>query len=56
MHAADWIVLSLWLAGTVGVFVILFQGDSITDAGRKKDRAMPNDSEALGNGYPAMIC
>src|SRR5271169_5427338 len=31
---------------------ILFQGDSITDAGRKKDpSAAPNDQPALGNGY-----
>jgi lysophospholipase L1-like esterase len=35
--------------------VILFQGDSITDAGRKKDRAMANDSDALGKSYAAMI-
>jgi len=35
--------------------VILFQGDSITDAGRKKDRTMPNDSDALGKSYAAMI-
>ncbi|MCU0779499.1 MAG: GDSL-type esterase/lipase family protein [Akkermansiaceae bacterium] len=35
--------------------VILFQGDSITDAGRKKDLAMANDSEALGKSYAAMI-
>ncbi len=32
--------------------VILFQGDSITDAGRKKDPTpTPNDQPALGNGY-----
>ena len=34
--------------------VILFQGDSITDAGRAKDAgtaALPNDHAALGNGY-----
>ncbi len=31
---------------------VLFQGDSITDAGRKKDAgAAPNDQPALGNGY-----
>jgi lysophospholipase L1-like esterase len=31
---------------------ILFQGDSITDAGRKKDQtAVANDQPALGNGY-----
>lgn len=31
---------------------ILFQGDSITDAGRKKDAgAAPNEQPALGNGY-----
>lgn len=35
--------------------VVLFQGDSITDAGRKKDLAMANDSEALGKSYAAMI-
>jgi lysophospholipase L1-like esterase len=31
--------------------VILFQGDSITDAGRDKRRRSPNDAGALGNGY-----
>lgn len=31
--------------------VILFQGDSITDSGRKKDDAAANSSSALGNGY-----
>lgn len=31
--------------------VILFQGDSITDAGRKKDQSIPNEQAALGNGY-----
>jgi lysophospholipase L1-like esterase len=35
--------------------VILFQGDSITDAGRKKDVAGPNNSDALGKCYAAMI-
>jgi lysophospholipase L1-like esterase len=30
---------------------ILFQGDSITDAGRDRDRWEPNDAAALGNGY-----
>ncbi len=30
---------------------ILFQGDSITDAGRKKDDANANSSSALGGGY-----
>jgi lysophospholipase L1-like esterase len=35
--------------------VILFQGDSITDAGRKKDVKEPNHGGALGNGYAAMI-
>ena len=34
--------------------VILFQGDSITDAGRKKDILAANDSKALGNGYSAL--
>ncbi len=31
--------------------VILFQGDSITDAGRDKAAMNPNDSRALGSGY-----
>jgi lysophospholipase L1-like esterase len=35
--------------------VILFQGDSITDAGRKKDVLEANDSGALGRGYPALV-
>ena len=36
--------------------VILFQGDSITDAGRdRKAQSLPNDSKALGRGYPAML-
>lgn len=35
--------------------VILFQGDSITDAGRKREHAgEPNHQEALGNGYAWM--
>ncbi|MFM7182050.1 MAG: SGNH/GDSL hydrolase family protein [Verrucomicrobiales bacterium] len=34
--------------------VILFQGDSITDDGRKMDVLEPNDGKALGNGYAAM--
>lgn len=34
--------------------VILFQGDSITDAGRKKDSTDVNNAAALGTGY-AMI-
>ena len=33
---------------------ILFQGDSITDAGRKKDSDDVNDQRALGNGYAWM--
>jgi len=31
--------------------VILFQGDSITDAGRKREDAKPNDVGSLGRGY-----
>jgi lysophospholipase L1-like esterase len=30
---------------------ILFQGDSITDAGRNKERMEPNNASALGTGY-----
>lgn len=31
--------------------VVLFQGDSITDAGRNKDAQSPNNGGALGGGY-----
>jgi acyl-CoA thioesterase-1 len=31
--------------------LILFQGDSITDAGRNRQTAQPNDPQALGVGY-----
>lgn len=34
--------------------VILFQGDSITDAGRNKDENSSNNSKALGSGYAFM--
>ncbi|WP_313190326.1 SGNH/GDSL hydrolase family protein [Sphingobacterium sp.] len=34
--------------------VILFQGDSITDAGRNKENLNPNDGNAFGNGYAFM--
>lgn len=34
--------------------VILFQGDSITDAGRNKQNLKPNDGNAIGNGYAFM--
>jgi lysophospholipase L1-like esterase len=32
--------------------IILFQGDSITDAHRKRDDSNPNSPAALGSGYP----
>lgn len=31
--------------------IILFQGDSITDAGRNKNEELSNDASALGSGY-----
>ena len=34
---------------------ILFQGDSITDAGRQKKDPKVNDHRSLANGYPFMI-
>ncbi len=34
--------------------IILFQGDSITDTGRKREELGPNNTAAFGNGY-AMI-
>ena len=30
---------------------ILFQGDSITDAGREKEKELPNSSRSFGSGY-----
>ena len=35
--------------------VVLFQGDSITDAGRNRERTAPNDSSGMGRGYPLLI-
>lgn len=35
--------------------VLLFQGDSITDAGRNRERTTMNDAAGLGRGYPALI-
>ncbi len=35
--------------------VILFQGDSITDAGRNRERELPNDASSFGNGYAHLI-
>ncbi len=34
---------------------ILFQGDSITDAGRNRSIAGPDDFRALGTGYPLLL-
>ncbi len=35
--------------------VVLFQGDSITDAGRKRESPRANDFASLGRGYAMMI-
>jgi lysophospholipase L1-like esterase len=35
--------------------VILFQGDSITDAGRDKKRGAPNNTQGLGRGYANLV-
>src|SRR5881296_3163978 len=35
--------------------VVLFQGDSITDAGRDRGVADPNSASALGSGYPLLV-
>ena len=35
--------------------VILFQGDSITDAGRNRQATGPNDRSGLGHGYPLLL-
>ena len=33
---------------------VLFQGDSITDAVRDKEKQLPNDASSFGNGYALM--
>jgi lysophospholipase L1-like esterase len=35
--------------------VVLFQGDSITDAGRSRQAQGPNNTAALGRGYPLLL-
>lgn len=35
--------------------VVLFQGDSITDAGRDRKGGSANDAQGLGRGYPYLI-
>lgn len=35
--------------------VVLFQGDSITDAGRNRNSAAANDRNGLGHGYPYLL-
>ena len=35
--------------------VVLFQGDSITDAGRDRNAPEPNRAGALGSGYPLLV-
>ena len=34
--------------------IILFQGDSITDSGRKREESSCNNATALGSGYPML--
>src|SRR2546426_5016618 len=42
------------LVGSADGSVVLFQGDSITDAGRDRGVADPNSAGALGSGYPLL--
>ena len=35
--------------------VILFQGDSITDAGRNREKELPNDAGSFGAGYAMLV-
>jgi hypothetical protein len=39
---------------SLGVSRILFQGDSITDAGRSRDTTVDQPNQALGSGYAQM--
>ena len=41
--------------GSTDGTVVLFQGDSITDAGRDRAAADPNAAHALGSGYPLLV-
>ncbi len=34
---------------------VLFQGDSITDCGRRRENPQPNESGALGGGYSGLV-
>src|SRR3989442_256188 len=43
------------LVGSADGSVVLFQGDSITDAGRDRGVADPNSASALGSGYPLLV-
>lgn len=55
-----WSAASARAAPRSGVFpssaggVIVFQGDSITDAGRSRDDQQPNQAHSLGHGYAAL--
>ena len=42
-------------AGPAEGTVVLFQGDSITDCGRDRSAAAPNQAGALGTGYPLLV-
>jgi lysophospholipase L1-like esterase len=35
--------------------IILFQGDSITDAGREKKNELPNNARSFGTGYASIV-
>ena len=43
------------LVGSTDGTVVLFQGDSITDAGRDRSVTDPNSARALGSGYPLLV-
>ncbi|MES2306780.1 MAG: SGNH/GDSL hydrolase family protein [Gemmatimonadota bacterium] len=53
MAATRWSIPRLEARGTVKT--ILFQGDSITDAGRNRAKTGANDIAGLGNGYPLLL-
>ena len=62
----DWVRLAPLIGGAVYVSqvaqgtllptgVLLFQGDSITDAGRNRTQTTANDSSGMGRGYPLLV-
>src|ERR1051325_3759554 len=55
LAAARVAALSLPRPSRADGLVVLFQGDSITDAGRDRQVSEPNLARGLGSGYPLLV-